>query len=209
MSGVSFSPVGENDKARAFATLVLAFAADPVERWLYPESQQYLSSFPKFLAAFGRKAFAEQTVWSLGEFSAVALWLPPGTESDGDAITTTLADSVSSEQHDDMFAVLGQMDAAHPGYPHWYLPWFGVDAALQGRGLGGQLMKSCLQIVDASHLPAYLETPNPRSISFYERHGFEVTGEAQSGACPPVTFMLRATRYPRISPACAGRASQG
>ena len=77
---------------------------------------------------------------------------------------------------------------------HWYLPWFAVDAALQGRGLGNQLMKPCLQIVDASHLPAYLETPNPRTIPFYQRHGFEVTGEAQAGTCPPITFMLRASR---------------
>jgi ribosomal protein S18 acetylase RimI-like enzyme len=69
-----------------------------------------------------------------------------------------------------------------------------VDTALQGRGLGGQLIEPCLEIIDASYLPAYLETPNPRSIAFYERHGFEVTGEAQAGACPPVAFMLRAAR---------------
>jgi ribosomal protein S18 acetylase RimI-like enzyme len=177
-----------------FATLVLAFAADPVERWLYSEPQQYLSHFPKFLAAFGGKAFAERTVWSLGEFSAVALWLPPGTEADGDAITTSLAETVAADKHDDMFDVLGQMDTAHPTYPHWYLPWFAVDTALQGRGLGSQLMKPCLQVVDDTHLPAYLETPNPRTISFYQRHGFEVTGEAQAGTCPPITFMLRAAR---------------
>jgi GNAT superfamily N-acetyltransferase len=194
MSGPSFSAVVEAEQASVFATLVLAFAADPVERWLYPEPQQYLCYFPKFLAAFGGGAFAEQTVWRLDAFSAVALWLPPGTEPDGDAITTTLAGTVSQEQHDDMFAVLSQMDAAHPSYPHWYLPWFGVDTALQGKGLGGQLMKPCLQIVDASHLPAYLETPNPRTIPFYERHGFEITGKAQAGACPPITFMLRAAR---------------
>lgn len=77
------------------------------------------------------------------------------------------------------------MDVAHPKHPHWYLPWFGVDTALQGRGLGGQLMTRCLEIVDASHLPAHLETPNQRTISFYERHGFGVTGDAQEGACPP------------------------
>ena len=35
----------------------------------------------------------------------------------------------------DTFAVLGQVDAAHPAYSHWYLPWFAVDTALQGRGL--------------------------------------------------------------------------
>jgi hypothetical protein len=52
-------------------------------------------------------------------------------------------------------------------------------------------MERCLEVVDASQLPAYLETPNPRTISFYARHGFEVTGVAQSGSCPPVTSMLR------------------
>jgi GNAT superfamily N-acetyltransferase len=194
MSELSFSPVGEDGQTMALATLTLAFAADPVERWLYPESERYLAYFPKFLAAFGGGAFDEQTVWKLGEFSAVALWLPPGTEPDGDAITSVLADSVAPGQHDDTFAVLSQMDQAHPTYPHWYLPWFGVDVAMQGRGLGSQLMKPCLGIVDASSLPAYLETPNPRTIRFYERLGFEVTGQAQAGTCPPVTSMLRAAR---------------
>ena len=72
-----------------------------------------------------------------------------------------------------------------------------IDAfyvALQGRGLGGQLMRPCLQIVDDTNLPAYLETTNPRTIPFYQRHGFEVTGEAQAGTCPPITFMQRAAR---------------
>ena len=194
MSALAFSAVGESDQERVFATLVLAFAADPVERWLYPEPQQYLSHFPRFLGAFGGTAFTERTVWSLGEFSAVAVWLPPGTEADGDAITTSLAETVAEDKRDDTFAVLGQMDAAHPIYPHWYLPWFAVDTALQGRGLGSQLIESCLRIVDDTHLPAYLETPNPRTIPFYQRHGFEVAGEAQAGTCPPITFMLRAAR---------------
>ncbi len=93
-----------------------------------------------------------------------------------------------------MFAVLGQMDTAHPGYPHWYLPWFAVDIALQGRGLGSQLMEPCLQVVDATHQPPTSKPPNPRTISFYQRHGFVVTGEAHAGTCPPITFMRRAAR---------------
>jgi ribosomal protein S18 acetylase RimI-like enzyme len=183
-----------SEQAEAFGTLVSAFTEDPVERWLYPDFQQYLTHFPEFLAAFGGKAFQEQTVWSLGEFCAVALWLPPGSEPDGEAITAVLTASVDPEQHDDMFSVLEQMDTAHPTYPHWYLPWFGVHAALQGRGLGGELMEHCLGVVDASRLPGYLETPNPRNISFYERYGFTVTGEAKSGTCPPIVSMSRAAR---------------
>jgi ribosomal protein S18 acetylase RimI-like enzyme len=194
MSDIPFSQVAERDQARALATLVLAFTQDPVIRWLYPEPLTYLTHFPKLLAAFGGKAFETQTVWSVGEFSAVALWLPPNAEADGDAIVSVLTDTVPPTQHEDLLSVLDQMDSAHLRYPHWYLPWFGVDAALQGRGLGSQLMKPCLEIVDSDHLPAYLETPNPRNISFYERHGFEVTAEARAGECPPVAFMHRAAR---------------
>jgi hypothetical protein len=43
-------------------------------------------------------------------------------------------------------------------------------------------------------LPAFLETPNPRTIPFYERHGFQVITVAQAGVCPPVTLMLREAR---------------
>lgn len=194
MSELPDSPVAAADRSAALATLVLAFAADPVERWLYPDAQQYLACFPEFLAAFGGRAFDSQTVWSLRDYSAVALWLPPGQEADGEAIVDVLAGSVEPAQHDDMFAVLGQMDEAHPADPHWYLPWLGVDPARQGRGLGRELLTSCLRVVDESHLPAYLETPNPRTVSLYERLGFEVTGAARAGDCPPITFMLRAAR---------------
>jgi ribosomal protein S18 acetylase RimI-like enzyme len=161
---------------------------------MYPEAQQYLTYFPAFLAAFGGRAFAEETVWNLGDFSAVALWLPPGADADGDAIIAVLTDSVAPAKHEDTFSVLGQMDEAHPKFPHWYLPWLGVDPARQGQGLGGELITHCLRIVDRDHLPAYLETPNPRTIPFYERYGFELTGQAQAGACPPIALMLRAAR---------------
>jgi len=190
----SFSLVPDNEKTKAFDTLVSAFTDDPFERWMYPDLPDYLTHFPKFLAAFGGNAFAEQTVWTLDDFAAVALWLPPGKEPDGDAIVAVLTESLPAEQHADTFALLDEMDGAHPKYPLWYLPWFGVDAASQGRGLGSELMTHCLKVVDASHLPAYLESPNPRNVSFYERHGFLVAGVAQVGACPPVTFMQRGAR---------------
>lgn len=191
MSGAVFLPVRVEEQAEAFATLVSAFMDDPVERWLFPDTHHYLTQFPHFLAAFGGRAFEEQTVWKIGEMSGVALWLPPGAEPDGDAIVAVLSEHVSPDQHADTFSVLEQMEAAHPRYPHWYLPWFGIQSALQGQGLGGQLMSRCLAIVDESHLPAYLETPNPRTVAFYERHGFRVTGEARAGACPAITCMLR------------------
>ena len=82
--------------------------------------------------------------------------------------------------------------SAHEGEPiaEW-LRWFGVEASAQGSGLGATLMLTCLKAVDETGLRAYLETPNPRTISFYERFGFRVTGSTHTADCPSITFMLR------------------
>ena len=94
----------------------MAFAADPVERWLYPEAHRYLTYFPAFLSAFGGKAFARETVWRLGAFSGIALWLPPDVSLHGDAIVAVLTETVSPEKHEDTLGVLGQMDDAHRNF---------------------------------------------------------------------------------------------
>jgi len=198
MSRLGAAPVLEGEAERALDTLLMAFAADPVERWLYPEAGQYLAHFPRFLAAFGGAAFEGGTAWQLGDFAAVAMWLPPdadlGGDSGGDPVIGVITETVAPERHRPLFSIAEQMDAAHPRYPHWYLPWLGVDPFAHGQGLGSELMNHCLRTVDAAGLPAYLETPNPRTIPFYERHGFEVTGQASAEPCPPITMMLRAAR---------------
>ena len=132
----------------------MAFPNGPCRALDLPGAGQYRTQVPEFLAAFGGKAFHEETVWSLVDFSAVALWLPPGTEADGDAITTVLTETVSPQQHGEMFSVLEQMDAAHPSYPHWYLAWFVVHVTQQASGLGSDLIRPRPEIVDEAHLPA-------------------------------------------------------
>jgi ribosomal protein S18 acetylase RimI-like enzyme len=65
---------------------------------------------------------------------------------------------------------------------------------MHGRGLGSVLMRRGLERCDKDHLPAYLESSNPRNISLYERHGFEIIGRIQAGASPTLTPMLRRPR---------------
>jgi len=189
MGAISLLPSTGQDAA--IATVVAAFAADPVERWLWPEADLYERCFPDFVAAFGGQAFEHESAWGLADASAVALWLAPGVESEEEKVVGILTETVAPEKQDDLFSVLEQMDAAHPTYPHWYLPWLAVAPALQGRGLGTQLLEHSLAIVDADGLPAFLETPNPRTVPLYERHGFEVIATPQAGSCPPMTSMLR------------------
>jgi ribosomal protein S18 acetylase RimI-like enzyme len=183
--------VEARDGHRATDTIVLAFAADPVERWMYPRAGDYLRHFRAFVEALAGPALADGTAWMLDDFAAVALWLGPGSAPDGEAIASVLTDSLAADQQDDVFVVLEQMEALHPTDAHWYLPWLAVDPARQRDGLGGRLLELSLQHVDLDGLPAYLETPNPQTIALYERRGFEVTGQARSGDCPTITCMLR------------------
>jgi ribosomal protein S18 acetylase RimI-like enzyme len=183
--------IPSGDQAGAIATVVSAFAADPVERWFYPADEEYECHFPEFVAAFGGLAFAGRTAWAIDGHAAGALWLAPGTEPDAYAVAAVLSETVAAEKQEELFAVLGQMGAAHLADPHWYLSWLAVEPDRQGDGLGARLLAHCLEIVDERGSPAFLETPNPRNVGFYERHGFEVVAVTESPNCPPLTSMLR------------------
>ena len=52
----------------------------------------------------------------------------------GDANPALFQATVGSRKFNDLLGVFGQMEEAHPAMLHWYLPWFGVDCALQGQG---------------------------------------------------------------------------
>ena len=61
----------QEERARSFTTLVSAFRADPVERWLYPSDDAFDEHFPAFVEAFGGGAFAHDTAWQVDDFAGV------------------------------------------------------------------------------------------------------------------------------------------
>lgn len=184
----------ESEEARAIDTIVLAFVSDPIARWCWPDSHQYLTNMPGFTRAFGGRAFAHGSAHCTDDGAGAAFWLPPGEHPDEEAIGEVMERSVSESTRNDVMAVFEQMAGFHPDGPHWYLPAIGVDPAHQGKGIGGALLKYALRQCDAQHLPAYLESSNPRNIPLYQRHGFEIVGEAQAGASPSIVPMLRTAR---------------
>ena len=78
--------VRDEERQRAISTMVMAFSADPVIRWLYPEPADYLRHFPEFVEVFGGAAFREESVWRVGDFTAVSMWMAPGVALDGDDV---------------------------------------------------------------------------------------------------------------------------
>ena len=199
MNGHSVEPprittAGPEDRQRLMHTVTLAFATDPLTRFASPNAQIYLDTLSEFMTLFGGRAFDHGSAWTANDGQAIALWLPPGVEPDGDAMEALLPEAVPEERLEDMAGVFEGMAQYHPNEDHWYLPIIGADPAFLGKGLGGALMKHACARIDQDGLPAYLESSNPRNISLYERHGFEVMGEIRSGEAPVVTPMYRAAR---------------
>jgi GNAT superfamily N-acetyltransferase len=191
---VHIAAVSNADQKRAFATIALAFATDPMMRWSFPDPAKYMEIVPSFLRAFGGNAIAQGTADVAGDFAAVALWLAPGIEPDGEAMGKLIEQHMPPENMEDGSGVVEQMNKFHPHEPHWYLPLIGTDPMHQGKGYGAALMAHATRRCDESGMPAYLESSKPSNVPFYERFGFEVMGKIQQGSSPLLTPMLRKAR---------------
>ena len=194
MGDVTARTLTPDEQETAISTLLLAFAADPVARWSWPETDVYLSAFPELVLAFGAGAFVHRGAHATDGFGGVALWLPPGVHPDEDALGALTERTVTGRRLGETLAIFEQMAHHHPTEPHWYLPLIGADPAHQGQGHGTALMAYALAQCDRDRLPAYLESTNPRNISLYKRHGFEAIGTVQVGTSPPIVPMLRKAR---------------
>jgi GNAT superfamily N-acetyltransferase len=165
---------GANIQARAISTIVLGFAGDPIARWVWPDSSEYLRMMPRFVKAFGGRAFEHGTAYVAEGVRAAALWLPPGVEPDEAAMGAVLEEALRPEIANDLSVILKGMAEHHPHEPHWYLPVVAADPNWIGQGLGALLMNHALRRCDEEGIAAYLESSNPRNISLYERHGFRI-----------------------------------
>jgi len=182
------------EEADIVDVITLAFSTDPMARWTFPNPRQYLAIMPAVVRAFGGKAFGFESAYCVAGYAGAALWLPPGVEPDAERLVALMEAHAPAHVLPDAVAVFEQMGRYHPAEAHWYLPLIGVDPAAQSRGFGSALMRLALARCDRDALPAYLESSNPRNISLYRRHGFEVLGTIQVGGSPPVSPMLRTPR---------------
>jgi ribosomal protein S18 acetylase RimI-like enzyme len=183
-----------DDEAAVIGVFTLAFSTDPVARWLYPNPREYLAHFPRLALAIGGKAFANSSVHYVEGFAGAKLWLPPGVSPDEERPVAMIRETVSERLQGELLTILEQMGFAHPKDPHWYLWMIGTDPIRQGRGYGSALLRHALALCDRDKSLAYLESSNPRNLSLYLRHGFELLGTIQVGDSPAIFPMLRKPR---------------
>lgn len=190
----------------ALATVLSAFAADELLRWVWPEDDRYALGAA---AMFGllldlRIEAGEVSVAScdpeakgVDSVHAVAMWDPPGglaLPNLGQRWAEVHAGSTSRER--ECWAAYDEtMKVPADAGPHWYLGVIATAPAHQGTGLGRAVTAPVLAGADGAGLPAYLETTTAGNVTVYRRLGFEVVREEDVPGGGPHGFVMR--REPR------------
>lgn len=172
----------------AAAILAAGFEDDPVLSWTFEDPGRGEKLEALFTVA------AERAVVREGD-GVAAMWMAPGVPLTDGAEEARMVEAMPMATPGDWarLAALGEaMSAAHPAEPHWYLAAIATLPERRGRGLGSALLAESLLVVDADRMPAYLESSNPRNITLYERHGFQITGRIDIDDGVYMTPMWRA-----------------
>lgn len=183
-----------DDRRTVTADLLAAFDDDPVLHWVFRHHAGVRAYGRHFFSLAARRMLPQGHSWRVE--GGAALWAGPGHWHAPAREDLELARrcwrGVGLRAPWVLRGLLGVQNR-HPEVPHMYLAAIGVRAERRGGGVGAGLLAPGLAHADARGLPCYLESSNPRNVSFYVRHGFRATEEVRlpGRGGPVVTLMWR------------------
>lgn len=187
---------GPADTSGITKTLVEAFFMDPVWGWVFSDPLQRRTQHGAWFQILVGSAVAHEWVWMTPAYEAVSVWLPPGCPELGEADEEHLGqllEEMMGQRAELVQEVFGLFETSHPrDRDHFYLSLLGTHTDHRGSGIGMELLAANLADIDAVHMPAYLESTNPRNLQRYESVGFEMYGTFDlPDDGPTVTTMWR------------------
>jgi N-acetylglutamate synthase-like GNAT family acetyltransferase len=182
------------------ALLARAFAADPVFDWcLRPWSRRRAAE--QFFAPLIADAIPHGGVRVDDGETACAVWLPPGVPDSGGGVWAAWKNYLwmlrvaSPLRVSRLKSVICLSEEVHLPEPCYHLLFIGSLPDARGSGRAAALLKDMLAAADKAGMPAFLETADATNIGYYERFGFNVTGQAQlPRGGPTINLMWRGTR---------------
>ena len=179
--------------------ITLSFAYDPLWAHAMARPDGGTAHHGEFWRLFVEGALRYPWTWLTGGGQATSIWIPPGgtemTPEQEQRLAELAADRLGPAAGD-YLELVSRFDAAHPrAEPHYYLTLLGTHPGHRGTGIGMPLLAHDLELVDAEHQPAYLESSNPANNHRYASVGFEPHGEFRyPRGGPVVTTMWRPAR---------------
>jgi ribosomal protein S18 acetylase RimI-like enzyme len=182
--------------------LARAFNDDPFFSWFVRADAKRGERFKRtFEIALTRMSAGLNETYTTNEIQGGALWKRPGEYRLGMLEQLALIPAFASitgwsglKRFIEAQTVAEKRHEHHVPEPHYYLFVLGVEPALQGRSIGGQLIRPVLDICDREQLPAYLETALEINVRFYRKHGFEVVEEIVPVPTAPNIWLMK--RWP-------------
>ncbi len=180
--------------------LTKAFLFDPFFSWLFPgkSHESNLHQWWYFLTSHASKN-PEWTLSADEGNSTSSIWTKPildlyesdNSDDEQDAFVNLMNELVG-DRISQVLEAFAEVNANHPSQPHWYLQAVGTVPEMQGKGRAAKLLQPILEICDKEETGAYLESTNPRNLSFYYRLGFEIQKELSlDGGKAALTCMWR------------------
>ncbi len=174
------------------------FYDNPLLAWVFPDPETRLEALRVWFE-FWIDLYAEDARLFLTEGeTAAALWAVPNARGlDGDSLEgfVALVERWNGDRTPRVLQGLGGL-GERPSQPFWYLNSIAARRGRRASGLGAQLLEPMLARADREGVPVYLESSNPRNLTFYYRYDFEAWGERllMPESQAPVQRMLRAPR---------------
>lgn len=192
------------DDARVLARLfAAAFTTDPVMDWIARPGAKRARALEQFFFWLMRvRAIPFGEVWMANDASVCAAWLPPDAPASPGGfweqmkLMPMFVRLCGFPRLSRGSAMGDAMEKNHPHERHYYLAFIAVAPRLQGIGLGGAILESCIAKIDAAHEAAYLENSNPKNTRLYERMGFVARKSISPPGAPPLIAMWRPARLP-------------
>ncbi len=185
------------DLGQLATTLTAAFWDDPVQEWLFPDTDRRTARLTAAFRAELRWFLSVGCTTTTADRSGVAVWTPPHGHKIPPLAKARIAVAYRSLVGPRLLPavrLLEGMERSHPREAHWYLAMLGTDPAHQGRGIGAAVLEPTLRRCDDEGVGAYLESSKEENITWYMRHGFEVTRELTHPSGPSLWLMWRDPR---------------
>lgn len=174
---------------RATEILAKAFYADPMFRYLIPETEpaklDALNWFCQMILNYSQPY--HQIYTTADDLKGVAAWIPPGHSP----LSTlrllqvglyALPFKLGWKKAGRFLSLFSMIDEHHSHdipQRHWYLFMLGVAPSYQNQGIGSLLLQPVLKQADSEGLPCYLETSTESAVRFYQRQGFAVLWQGE------------------------------
>lgn len=176
------------------------FFDNPVLAFVFPDESKRLESIAAWFR-FWIDFYGDQGILVVDESGqGAALWQPPDAPSlDGESfggLVKVVKAHNGEERGNEVIGALAGFPM--PTERRYYLNGIAARRGARAQGIGARLLEPFLERSDAEDIPIYLESSNPRNLSFYLRYGFEKEGPALDLPGEPAVLQPM-WRYPRAA----------